>query len=145
MVAPLTYLTNSWNFYSLTFDSVPIKLSLKEILLFSSVIVATDTVAALTFVKEEGDPKLFSIMFGEGVLNDAVCIVIYRIIKTFNFQNDEFTQYTLISILGSFFMLFIISTFLGILGGLACSMFLKKLKYFKLGRAQENSIIIFFT
>lgn len=61
---------------------------MKEILLFASVISATDTVAALTFVKEEQEPKLFAILFGEGVLNDAVCIVIYRIIKEFN-KKDE--------------------------------------------------------
>jgi len=57
--------------------------SLKEILLFASVISATDTVAALTFVKEETDPKLFSILFGEGVVNDAVCIVLYKILLDF--------------------------------------------------------------
>lgn len=54
-----------------------------EILLFASVISATDAVAALAFVKEESDPKLFPILFGEGVVNDAVCIVLYQIIKTF--------------------------------------------------------------
>ena len=75
-VAPLTYIANSYNVFG-------IKFSLKEVLLFASVISATDTVAALTFVKESSDPKLFAVLFGEGVLNDAVCIVLYRIIKTF--------------------------------------------------------------
>jgi len=58
-------------------------LSSKEIFLFSSIISATDAVAALAFIKEESDPKLFPILFGEGVVNDAVCIVLYQIIKTF--------------------------------------------------------------
>lgn len=58
-------------------------LSTKEILLFSSIISATDAVAALAFIKEESDPKLFPILFGEGVVNDAVCIVLYQIIKSF--------------------------------------------------------------
>lgn len=62
--------------------------SIKEVLLFASVISATDTVAALTFVKEESDPKLFAILFGEGVINDAVCIVLYRIIKEFTTSNE---------------------------------------------------------
>ena len=57
--------------------------SSKEILLFASVISATDAVAALAFIKEESDPKLFPILFGEGVVNDAVCIVLYQIIKRF--------------------------------------------------------------
>jgi NhaP-type Na+/H+ or K+/H+ antiporter len=34
----------------------------------------------MTFIKEDQMPKLFSILFGEGVLNDAVCIVLYNIL-----------------------------------------------------------------
>jgi NhaP-type Na+/H+ or K+/H+ antiporter len=75
-VAPLTYMANESDLFGTKF-------TLKEILLFASVISATDTVAALTFVKESTDPKLFSVLFGEGVLNDAVCIVLYKIIRTF--------------------------------------------------------------
>lgn len=62
--------------------------SVREILLFASVISATDTVAALTFVKEDTDPKLFSILFGEGVMNDAVCIVLYKILLDFTSTNE---------------------------------------------------------
>lgn len=72
------------NYYK---DSI-INFTMKDILLFSAVISATDTVAALTFIKEDKDPKLFAILFGEGVLNDAVCIVLYRIIKEFTESNE---------------------------------------------------------
>ncbi len=70
-----------------------INFSVKDILLFSAVISATDTVAALTFIKEDKDPKLFAILFGEGVLNDAVCIVLYRIIKEFTDSNEGILFY----------------------------------------------------
>jgi NhaP-type Na+/H+ or K+/H+ antiporter len=63
--------------------------SINEILLFSSVISATDTVAALTFIKEEQEPKLFAILFGEGVINDAVCIVLYGILREFTSSNES--------------------------------------------------------
>jgi len=62
-------------------SSYELYFSLSEILLFSSVITATDTVSALTFVKETTEPKLFAIMLGEGIVNDAVCIVLYKIIQ----------------------------------------------------------------
>jgi NhaP-type Na+/H+ or K+/H+ antiporter len=89
VVAPLTYIANSLELFTLTFeDGKTINLSVKEVLLFASVISATDTVAALTFVKEETEPKLFAILFGEGVVNDAVCIVLYRIIKVFSESNE---------------------------------------------------------
>jgi sodium/hydrogen exchanger-like protein 6/7 len=48
------------------------------------------------------------------------------------------------SIAGSFLLLFIISTLMGIAGGLLCAIFLKKLRYFRLNRTQECSLIIFF-
>lgn len=88
VVFPLTLGANEMDFFSLTFEKMPLKFTMKELLLFSSVISATDTVAALTFVKEDQNPKLFSILFGEGVLNDAVCIVLYRIVKMFNQTTD---------------------------------------------------------
>ena len=78
---PLPYLKDDYS-------GAVINFSFKEILLFASVISATDTVAALTFVKEDTHPKLFSILFGEGVLNDAVCIVLYRILRDFTSSNE---------------------------------------------------------
>lgn len=137
-VSSLTFLSNKWGFFS------PFKLSLKQILLFSSVIASTDTVAALTFINDEDQPKLFSILFGEGVLNDAVCIVLYRIIKGFSFDNSSFSLWSIFSIINSFLLLFIMSTILGMIGGLLCSLMLKKLKKFRLNRVQETSLIVFF-
>jgi NhaP-type Na+/H+ or K+/H+ antiporter len=151
VVAPLTYYSNQLGLFGLTMKGESLNFSMKEILLFASVISATDTVAALTFIKERSEPKLFSVLFGEGVLNDAVCIVIYRIIKNHS-QSDggkffiilDFTMYTPLTMFGSFILMFCISTLLGMLGGLLCALFLKKMKYFSLNRVQESSIIIFF-
>jgi len=58
-------------------------------LLFASVISATDAVAALTFISETDEPKLYSILFGEGVINDAVCIVLYGIIQEFSHRKER--------------------------------------------------------
>jgi NhaP-type Na+/H+ or K+/H+ antiporter len=43
---------------------------------------ATDTVAAVSIVKEEKYPKLNSILFGEGVINDAVSIVLLHSVNS---------------------------------------------------------------
>ncbi len=118
--------------------------SIKEILLFASVISATDTVAALTFIKEESEPKLFAILFGEGVINDAVCIVLYGIIREFTSSNEEFTSKTPLKMLGSFLSMFFFSFLIGGIVGMGSSVFLKKLKTYRLNRVQECSIIIFF-
>ncbi len=58
-----------------------LKLTSKECLLLASVLCATDTVAALTIVKEKSYPTLNSILFGEGVVNDAVSILLFRAVE----------------------------------------------------------------
>ena len=115
----------------------------KKYLLFSSVISATDTVAALTFVSEQEEQKLFSILFGEGVINDAVCIVLYRIIKDFTNSGEPFTASTPFSMMGSFLNLFILSLLIGVIVGISSSYFLKSMKQIELNRVQETSCIIF--
>jgi sodium/hydrogen exchanger-like protein 6/7/sodium/hydrogen exchanger 8 len=46
-------------------------------MVFSATICATDSVAGLTMIKPEKHPKLFSVVFGEGMVNDAVSIIIF--------------------------------------------------------------------
>ena len=137
-VASLIYYSNKIGMFS------PFKLNKKLVLLFASVIASTDTVAAMTFIKEDRQPKLFSVLFGEGVLNDAVCIVLYRILLKFEFNKNEINIFTILSIICSFLFLFVVSCLLGITGGLLCSFLLKILKKVHLSRVQETSVIIFF-
>jgi NhaP-type Na+/H+ or K+/H+ antiporter len=127
-----------------TSESLILNFSFREILLFSSVIAATDTVAALTFIKEEKEPKLFAILFGEGVINDAVCIVLYGIIRDFTASGEEFTSKTPFKMFSSFLSMFFFSFIIGAGVGCLSAVFLKKLKDYNLNRVQECSIIVFF-
>jgi NhaP-type Na+/H+ or K+/H+ antiporter len=52
-------------------------LTMTEILILSSVLCATDTVAANSLIKAEKFPVLNAVLFGEGILNDAVAIILY--------------------------------------------------------------------
>ena len=120
--------------------------SVPEILLFASVISATDTIAALTFIHEDSEPKLFAILFGEGVVNDAVCIVLYRILREFTLSGNEFTSSTPLMMFGKFLSLAFYSFIIGLLMGCICAYMLKYFltKNIKLNRTQEISIILFF-
>lgn len=51
--------------------------SLTEVLMLSSVLCATDTVAANSLIKAEKFPVLNAVLFGEGILNDAVAIILF--------------------------------------------------------------------
>ena len=115
-----------------------------QILLFAAVISATDAVAALAFVREESDPKLFPILFGEGVVNDAVCIVLYQIIKRFLDSGEPFTVVTPFKMTNQFLNLFFISLGIAILVGFGSAYFFKKIKPLNINRVQELCLLIFF-
>lgn len=46
-------------------------------MIFAATICASDSVAALTMIKPDKYPKLFSVVFGEGMVNDAVSIILF--------------------------------------------------------------------
>ena len=48
-----------------------------EILLLASVLASTDTVAVLTLITADKYQVLNAVLFGEGVVNDAVCILLF--------------------------------------------------------------------
>jgi NhaP-type Na+/H+ or K+/H+ antiporter len=97
-------------------------LDVKECLLLACVLSATDTVAAVSIVKEAKYPKLNSILFGEGVINDAVAIVLFRaaevILKEDDKGNVEFGAIEATKIFISFLFITTTSIFLGVTFGL---------------------------
>jgi len=55
-----------------------------EALMFGSLISATDPVATLAILgKRKSDPQLYSLIFGESMLNDAIAITLYHTFKSF--------------------------------------------------------------
>lgn len=64
-----------WSFLGLE----SLNVTLLECLIFGSTLSATDPVTILAiFNQYKVDPKLYSIIFGESLLNDAVSIVMYE-------------------------------------------------------------------
>lgn len=61
---------------------------MKEILEFSATLCASDAVAALTMVKYEESPRLFSCIFGEGIVNDAIAIILFQTVKKLLESNE---------------------------------------------------------
>ena len=56
----------------------PLKLDFFECLVISSLLCSSDVIAAISIVKYEEQPKLFSIIFGEGIVNDAVALILFQ-------------------------------------------------------------------
>lgn len=76
----LTYLINQLGWIINLGDGATITLTLGLIIKFSATICATDSVAALTLISPKKFPKLFSIIFGEGMVNDAVAIILFKVV-----------------------------------------------------------------
>mmetsp|Transcript_1646 Transcript_1646/g.2673 ORF Transcript_1646/g.2673 Transcript_1646/m.2673 type:complete len:497 (-) Transcript_1646:19-1509(-) len=114
-------------------------LSTKEILLLSCVLSATDTVAAISVVKETKYPRLNSILFGEGVINDAVSIVLYRTVEG---MGDEFGLWEGVMLVISFVYTTCLSIFIGFGSGLATAWIIKNTKELKEHPERETTLII---
>lgn len=71
-----------------------------------------DLLLVFQVLSQEETPFLYSIVFGEGVVNDATSIVLYNAVQSLNFNNID-AKVTL-NLLGNFLYLFFTSTALGI-------------------------------
>ncbi|WWD18633.1 sodium/hydrogen exchanger 3 [Kwoniella shandongensis] len=109
-----------WSFLGLE----GLKFTLLECLIFGSTLSATDPVTILAiFNSAKVDPKLYSIIFGESILNDAVSIVMYETLS--QFHGEDIYLSSLFHGVGIFLFSFLVSMALGVAFGLACSLGLK--------------------
>ncbi|ORX37245.1 Sodium/hydrogen exchanger family-domain-containing protein [Kockovaella imperatae] len=109
-----------WSFLGLE----GLKFTLLECLIFGSTLSATDPVTILSiFNQAKVDPKLYSVIFGESILNDAVSIVMYETLS--RFHGEDIYISSLFHGVGIFLFSFFISMLLGVAFGLCCSLGLK--------------------
>jgi len=108
--------------------------SVYECLLFGALISAVDPVGTLAILGKKEmntDPMLYSLIFGEAVLNDAVSIVLYDTIENVGEQSDSELVITFedhaMSIVGSFLGTFIASFFVGCAVALICASIFKNM------------------
>ena len=112
-----------------------------DCLLISAILCSSDTIAAISLIKYEEQPKLYSIVFGESIVNDAVSIIVYNSVSKFE-HGEKFTSTTFFEIIGNFFALGSASIAIGIVIGLLASLVLKHLRFVAVSSIKE-SIFIF--
>ena len=86
LTGSLFYLGNQLNMFNLvTFSFANFRLTLLkkfdliECLAFSAITACTDPVSVLSFFKQiNADKRLYALVFGESILNDAVSVIIYK-------------------------------------------------------------------
>ncbi|KAF5212170.1 putative endosomal/prevacuolar sodium/hydrogen exchanger [Clavispora lusitaniae] len=107
---------------SLGFDGV--KLEFVDALAVGATLSATDPVTILSiFNAYKVDPKLYTIIFGESLLNDAISIVMFETCQQFHGKQLQFSS--VFEGIGLFLMTFTISTIIGISVGILVALILK--------------------
>ncbi|KAK5116775.1 hypothetical protein LTR62_007449 [Meristemomyces frigidus] len=90
---------------------------------------ATDPVTILAiFNTYKVDPKLYTIIFGESILNDAIAIVLFETAQKYREGASEgkLTPLALLESIGSFLLVFFGSLIIGLIIGLATALLLKR-------------------
>eukprot|EP00347_Sterkiella_histriomuscorum_P013016 403366336 len=105
------------------------KLTIFEILLMSSLLCSSDVVAAVSLINSEKQPKLFSLVFGEGVTNDAISIILFNAVIQFSGPGASFTAWTPLKIMGSFLKLGFFSLLIGIFVALLSAKITKECRF----------------
>lgn len=101
-----------------------IKISFLDAISLGATLSATDPVTILSiFNAYKVDPKLYTIIFGESLLNDAVCIVMFETAQKFNGQSLHISS--LFKGVGMFLMTFTISLMIGTIVGITTALILK--------------------
>ncbi|XP_042425785.1 sodium/hydrogen exchanger 4-like [Zingiber officinale] len=101
-------------------------LSTRDYLAIGAIFSSTDTVCTLQVLHQDETPRLYSLVFGEGVVNDATSVVLFNAIQKIDVSEIE--QITF-EVLGDFLYLFFTSTILGIAAGLLTAYALKTLYF----------------
>ncbi|NP_001265892.1 Sodium/hydrogen exchanger 2-like [Cicer arietinum] len=100
-------------------------LELGDYLAIGAIFAATDSVCTLQVLNQDETPLLYSLVFGEGVVNDATSVVLFNAIQSFDL--NRLNPSIALHFLGNFLYLFVASTLLGVLTGLLSAYVIKKL------------------
>ncbi|KAJ1550455.1 monovalent cation:H+ antiporter, CPA1 (nhx1) [Nowakowskiella sp. JEL0078] len=96
-------------------------MSLGDCLVFGAILAPTNPIALLDALKERKvDPKLYAILYGEGVLNDSVAVVIFTVLVSYHNIDTPLSTDLLI-------FLFVLagSLIVGVTFAIACALMLK--------------------
>lgn len=114
-------------------------------LTFGALISSIDPIATLAILGNKDlrcDPLLYSLVFGESVLNDAVAITLYQTFKGFR-DEPSFGAPQFWGAMGKFALICVGSLFIGAIVALLCSFLLRILNFSR--KPSNEFIIIFFS
>ncbi|XP_072997194.1 sodium/hydrogen exchanger 1-like [Typha latifolia] len=115
-------------------------LDIGDYLAIGAIFSATDSVCTLQVLNQDETPLLYSLVFGEGVVNDATSVVLFNALQNFDLVNID--AKFVFKFVGNFFYLFLTSTFLGAFAGLLSAYIVKKLYFARHSTDREVALMI---
>nr|ADB80440.1 NHX1 [Malus zumi] len=115
-------------------------LELGDFLAIGAIFAATDSVCTLQVLNQDETPLLYSLVFGEGVVNDATSVVLFNAIQSFDLTHLD--SGIALHFLGNFFYLFFASTMLGVFAGLLSAYIIKKLYFARHSTDREVALMM---
>ncbi|XP_039156709.1 sodium/hydrogen exchanger 2 isoform X2 [Eucalyptus grandis] len=116
------------------------QLDIGDYLAIGAIFSATDSVCTLQVLNQDETPLLYSLVFGEGVVNDATSVVLFNAIQ--NFDLSHINSSIALQFAGNFLYLFILSTLLGVLTGLLSAYIIRKLYFGRHSTDREVALMI---
>jgi NhaP-type Na+/H+ or K+/H+ antiporter len=106
-----------------------------------ALLCSSDVIAAISMINYNEQPKLFSIVYGEGVFNDIVSIILFNTVQGFK-ADFNFTATSPFKILGSFFALALASVGIGLFFGIFSSLMFKWFRFLTHSAITETLLLI---
>eukprot|EP00252_Welwitschia_mirabilis_P023585 TRINITY_DN6706_c0_g1_i2.p1 TRINITY_DN6706_c0_g1~~TRINITY_DN6706_c0_g1_i2.p1 ORF type:complete len:549 (+),score=66.10 TRINITY_DN6706_c0_g1_i2:443-2089(+) len=111
-----------------------------DYLAIGAIFSATDSVCTLQVLSQDETPLLYSLVFGEGVVNDATSVVLFNAVH--NFDLTHIDGGTAVQLFGNFIYLFLSSTTLGVGAGLLSAYVIKRLCFARHSTDREIAVMI---
>ncbi|KAI5587459.1 hypothetical protein POPTR_005G045100v4 [Populus trichocarpa] len=115
-------------------------LDIGDYLAIGAIFAATDSVCTLQVLNQDETPLLYSLVFGEGVVNDATSVVLFNAIQSFDLTNINAAIAW--DFVRNFFYLFLASTLLGVLTGLVSAYIIRRLYFGRHSTDREVALMI---
>ncbi|KAJ6413874.1 hypothetical protein OIU84_006642 [Salix udensis] len=115
-------------------------LDIGDYLAIGAIFAATDSVCTLQILNQDETPLLYSLVFGEGVVNDATSVVLFNAIQNFDLTNINATIAW--DFFRNFIYLFVSSTMLGVLTGLISAYIIRKLYFGRHSTDREVALMM---
>ncbi|XP_040995585.1 sodium/hydrogen exchanger 2-like isoform X1 [Juglans microcarpa x Juglans regia] len=115
-------------------------LKIGDFLAIGAIFSATDSVCTLQVLNQDETPLLYSLVFGESVVNDATSVVLFNAIQSFDLSH--FSSSIALQFVGNFLYLFITSTLLGVFTGLLSAYMIKRLYFGRHSTDREVALLI---